>query len=163
MKKYEIVYILDPTLKDPQPVIDKINLWLTNKNGKIIAKEEWGIRDLAYPILKQSKGNYFLVIVETASENILTFKKMSRINREILRTFVLNTELQKNYQQSTVLNATKLTPEEFKAQIMNSNYNRRFNPHHNKAKEDQDKVTDTATINTDNQKFEKETITNEPS
>ena len=142
MKKYEIVYILDPALQDTTSIIQKINNLLTQNEGKIIDQKEWGMLDLAYPICKKQKGNYFILIAKTDAANIISLKKLSQVNKSILRIFILNAEKQKHYKQSTELNSTKITPEEFKVQIMGPSYQKRFSKTNTKQAENKEPAED---------------------
>ena len=114
MRKYEIMYLLKSTLEDTKQINAKIDSLITGTEGKIEEKINIGIRDLAYPIAKVKKANYFLVFAMTDAINIEKFKKFVKINKDILRCFVLNTELQKNYIENHKLSATEVNEEDFK-------------------------------------------------
>ena len=60
MKRYETILILDPDLSEEgrTPVVDKINDLITQQEGLLILKDEWGTRKLAYEIKKKSRGHY---------------------------------------------------------------------------------------------------------
>ena len=60
MSIYEHTYIATPDCnrKDIDNIEKKIESILTSNAGKIVRKEDWGLRNLAYPIKKNVKGIY---------------------------------------------------------------------------------------------------------
>ena len=60
MKKYEIMYILKPTLDDAarKEEMNKLSSILSNNGAKVGKVNEWGLKDLAYEIKKEKKGYY---------------------------------------------------------------------------------------------------------
>ncbi|WP_339022791.1 30S ribosomal protein S6 [Spiroplasma endosymbiont of Crioceris asparagi] len=110
MKKiYEVMYIIDKTATNIAEVQEKMNLILKADGGKIIEESNWGMMNFAYPIDKKDKGTYIVAIVETKSENIDEFQRISRIDKNIVRTLIVNTEKEKNYIQSTKLSKTDMS------------------------------------------------------
>ena len=69
MTHYETVFILTPVLSDSQveEAVNKFNDFVTANGGEIVAKENWGLKKLAYPI--QNKRNGFYHLVEFKSDN----------------------------------------------------------------------------------------------
>lgn len=68
--------------------------------------------DAAYVIKKLKKVFYKVLIVETTTENILEFERISRIDASVLRTLVINTENERNYIQSTQFAKTDVSKDE---------------------------------------------------
>ena len=62
MSHYETVFILNPVLSEEQikETVKKYEEFLTSKGAKMIAKEDWGLRKLAYPIQNKKSGFYHL-------------------------------------------------------------------------------------------------------
>lgn len=90
MKKYEIMYILKADLDDAarKAEIEKLNAILTGK-GAIVAKvNEWGLRELAYPIAKQNKGYYVVLKVEADVNATKEFDRLTKINNNVLRYLI---------------------------------------------------------------------------
>ncbi len=60
MNHYETVFILNPVLSEEQTkeTVLKYEKFLTSKGAKMISKEDWGLKKLAYPI--QNKKKWFL-------------------------------------------------------------------------------------------------------
>ena len=63
MKNYETVFILNPALSEEQvqKAVDKYEKYLKSNGSKIIAKEIWGLKKLAYTIQNQNSGFYNLI------------------------------------------------------------------------------------------------------
>ncbi|AGR40718.1 30S ribosomal protein S6 [Spiroplasma taiwanense CT-1] len=109
IRKYEVMYIIDKDATDLKGVQKKLNDILTANNGKILESEEWGLKEFAYEIKKKKSGYYFVLIVETDSANINEFERVSRIDKNIVRNLVINTENEKKYIQSTKLSKTDMS------------------------------------------------------
>ncbi|NNF81222.1 MAG: 30S ribosomal protein S6 [Flavobacteriaceae bacterium] len=62
MNHYETVFILNPVLSEEQikETVKKYEGFLTSKGAKMIAKEDWGLKKLAYPIQNKKSGFYHL-------------------------------------------------------------------------------------------------------
>jgi small subunit ribosomal protein S6 len=66
MRNYELVLILQPDLDEASfnAAIDKVKGWITEADGSIEKADIWGKRRLAYPIRKQTEGQYALLTVK---------------------------------------------------------------------------------------------------
>ncbi len=63
MNNYEVVFISTPVLNHDQyaKLVEKYTNYITENGGSIVNKENWGLRQLAYPIEKKTTGFYTLV------------------------------------------------------------------------------------------------------
>ena len=63
MKNYETVFILNPALSEEQvqKAVDRYEKYLKSNGSKIIAKEIWGLKKLAYTIQNKNSGFYNLI------------------------------------------------------------------------------------------------------
>ena len=63
MNHYETVFILNPVLSDTQieETVKKFEDFLSKKGAKMVSKENWGLKKLAYPYSEQKK--WFLPLV----------------------------------------------------------------------------------------------------
>ena len=88
MRKYEILMLLRPNLEADvkSNTIKKAEKLI---GGKIVKKEEWGLKKLAYPIKKEVEADYILYYVETEGDNVIEFRKMVNISKEIMRSLIL--------------------------------------------------------------------------
>ncbi len=90
MKNYELMYILMPTLaeEDLKKEIESLHKILTDNGAKITGVNEWGMRDLAYAIKKQTKG-YYVVTTFTAEPNaVLVFNKAVNLDAKVMRFLI---------------------------------------------------------------------------
>ena len=87
MRKYEIMYIIRPTVEDEakKALIQRFDEVLTSKGAEIIESKEWGKRRLAYEIDDLREGFYQLVKVNAGTEAIDEFTRLANINEDILR------------------------------------------------------------------------------
>lgn len=94
MKKYEIMYILKANLEDAarQEVIDGLHGIITSNEGTIDKVDEWGVKELAYEINKDTKGYYAVIQVSAPTFAIQEFDRLSRINNNVIRHLILKLE-----------------------------------------------------------------------
>lgn len=90
MKKYEIMYILKSSLDDAarKAQIEKLHGIITKNGGKVNNVNEWGLRDLAYPIKKEIKGYYVVIKIEADNVTLKEFDRLTRFDVNVLRTLV---------------------------------------------------------------------------
>lgn len=93
MRLYELVYILDPALDEGAVTkkLDSFHELVTADGGEVSAVDHWGIRQLAYPIKRQSTG-YYVVAQFTASPPALPeLERLLKLDDEVMRyLLVLN-------------------------------------------------------------------------
>lgn len=91
MKKYELMYILRPSLDDDarKTVITGLHEILTKNGAKITKVDEWGLRDLAYEIKKEKKGYYVVLKIEADVEATKEFDRLAKINPNLLRHLII--------------------------------------------------------------------------
>jgi len=87
MRKYEIMYIIRPTVEDEakKALIERFNGILTSNGAEIIESKEWGKRRLAYEIDDLREGYYQLVTANAKTEAIDEFNRLANINENIIR------------------------------------------------------------------------------
>ncbi|WP_027063520.1 30S ribosomal protein S6 [Mesoplasma seiffertii] len=108
IRKYEIMYILDQDVKDAKELSDKLNGILA-EGGKIVESKDLGLMNFAYEINHKKKGFYTVVIVEATTAAVAEFERVAGIDKNVVRTLVLNTENLQNYEQTTELSKTDMT------------------------------------------------------
>jgi small subunit ribosomal protein S6 len=90
MRHYEIVFLVHPDQSEQVPaMIERYSSTITDKNGTIHRLEDWGRRQLAYPIEKLHKAHYILMNVECDSETLNELESAFRFNDAILRHLTL--------------------------------------------------------------------------
>jgi small subunit ribosomal protein S6 len=87
MRTYEHIFIVHPEAvgDDYTAVLDKFKTILTDQGANILKVDEWGARKLAYPVKKQTRGSYVLMIFEAAAEVIAEFERRLRLDEKIIK------------------------------------------------------------------------------
>ena len=87
MAFYESVVIARPELTDSQieNLINSLSEIISNEKGKVVKKENWGLRSLAYKIKKNKKGHYFMLNLDSNPSGIFEYERQMRINEDIIR------------------------------------------------------------------------------
>jgi len=91
MRKYEIMYIINPSLDDAAraEVNKKYEDVLVNFDSKVLETKDWGLKDLAYEIKKVNKGHYMILQVEANNEAIAEFERLALIDANIIRHMII--------------------------------------------------------------------------
>lgn len=93
MRHYEIVFMVNPDQSEQVPaMIERYTSMVTEANGVVHRLEDWGRRQLAYPINKLHKAHYVLMNVETTQVVIDEIESMFRFNDAIIRNVIIRTE-----------------------------------------------------------------------
>ena len=63
IKQYETVFIATPVLSEQQmkEAVAKYTKLITDNGGEVVYEEDWGLRQLAYPIQHKTSGFYYLI------------------------------------------------------------------------------------------------------
>ncbi len=92
LRCYEIVFMVHPDQSDQVPgMIERYKGEIEKTGGKIDRLEDWGRRQLAYPIMKLHKAHYVLMNVQAEREAIESIENNFRFNDAIIRTLVIRT------------------------------------------------------------------------
>ena len=92
MRHYEIVFLVHPDQSDQVPgMIERYKGEIEKTGGKIHRLEDWGRRQLAYPIQKLHKAHYVLMNVEAEQEAIDSIENNFRFNDAVIRNLVIRT------------------------------------------------------------------------
>ena len=71
MRHYEIVFLVHPDQSEQVPaMVERYSAIITDAGGSIHRHEDWGRRQLAYPINKIHKAHYVLLNVECGNETL---------------------------------------------------------------------------------------------
>ena len=93
MRHYEIVFMVHPDQSEQVPsMIEKYKGILETDGGKIHRLEDWGRRQLAYPIEKLHKAHYVLINAEATAEAVEELETAFRFNDIVLRNLVMRTK-----------------------------------------------------------------------
>ena len=87
MRHYENLVIVKPTLTEEEikNSIAAIEAVITENGGQIVARDEMGMRKLAYPIEKNPRGYFHVVYYTIEPSAIAEIERRFRINEELLR------------------------------------------------------------------------------
>lgn len=90
LKHYEVVFLVHPDQSEQVPaMIERYSNIITQRNGKIHRTEDWGRRQLAYPINKISKAHYVLMNMACDNEALKEMKDAFRYNDAVIRSLIL--------------------------------------------------------------------------
>ncbi|AHL73512.1 30S ribosomal protein S6 [Bacillus altitudinis MN12] len=94
MRKYEVMYIIRPTVDDEakKAVIDRFNNVLTSNGAEITGTKDWGKRRLAYEINDFREGFYQIVNVQSDAAAVQEFDRLAKISDDIIRHIVVKEE-----------------------------------------------------------------------
>ena len=93
MKHYEIVFLVHPDQSEQVPgMIERYRATIESKGGAIHRLEDWGRRQLAYPIQKVHKAHYVLMNIEAGQATLNELVGMFRFNDAVLRHLVVRRE-----------------------------------------------------------------------
>ncbi len=86
MRHYEIVFIVHPDQSEQVPaMIDRYKSIVTARSGQIHRLEDWGRRQMAYPIQKVHKAHYVLMNIECDGETLAELEHAFKFNDAVLR------------------------------------------------------------------------------
>ncbi|MFC4158484.1 30S ribosomal protein S6 [Chitinimonas lacunae] len=93
MRHYEIVFIVHPDQSEQVPaMIERYKTMIANDGGKIHRLEDWGRRQLAYPIQKIHKAHYVLMNVEISQAILDELEHAFKFNDAVLRHLTIKME-----------------------------------------------------------------------
>ncbi len=91
MRHYEIVFLVHPDQSEQVPgMIERYSNLITQGGGNIHRVEDWGRRQLAYPINKIHKAHYILLNIECTKEVLEEINIAFRFNDAVLRNLVMS-------------------------------------------------------------------------
>lgn len=90
MRHYEIVFLVHPDQSEQVPaMIDRYRQIIETRTGIIHRLEDWGRRQLAYPIAKVHKAHYVLMNIECGQDVIDELENAFRFNDAVLRNMIM--------------------------------------------------------------------------
>ncbi|MDH5633733.1 MAG: 30S ribosomal protein S6 [Gammaproteobacteria bacterium] len=91
MRHYEIVVLVHPDQSEQVPaMLERYRSMIREGNGQVHREEDWGRRQLAYPINKVHKAHYILMNIECDLDTLRELESAFRFNDAVLRNLVLN-------------------------------------------------------------------------
>ncbi len=93
MRHYEVVFMVHPDQSDQVPaMIERYRTMIEADSGKIHRLEDWGRRQLTYPIAKVHKAHYVLMNIECTQKVLDELGAAFRFNDAVLRNLVISTD-----------------------------------------------------------------------
>jgi len=93
MRHYEVVFLVHPDQSEQVPgMIDRYTQVVSECGGKVHRLEDWGRRQLAYPINKIHKAHYVLMNIECTGDALEELGTLFRYNDAVLRNLVIKTK-----------------------------------------------------------------------
>ena len=90
MRHYEVVFIVHPDQSEQVPaMVERYQALVTTQGGKVHRTEDWGRRQLAYPIQKLVKAHYVCLNVECGQATLDELEHSFRYNDAVLRHLVI--------------------------------------------------------------------------
>lgn len=94
MPLYETTFIVrqDVSTQEVERLAESFSSIIKENKGEVIKTEQWGLRDLAYPIKKCIKGYYFLLGIDAMPEAIAEMERKAKLNEDVIRLITFNVE-----------------------------------------------------------------------
>lgn len=91
MRHYEIIFMIHPDYSEKVSIIiEKYKKIIHDNLGVIHRLEDWGRRQLSYPINKLHKAHYILLNIETSPNTISLLETDFRFNNAIIRNIIIS-------------------------------------------------------------------------
>ena len=93
MRHYEVVFVVHPDQSEQVPaMIERLQTLIKNHKGNVHRLEDWGRRQLAYPIQKIHKAHYVLMNIECTLEALAELEHSFKFNDAVIRHLVFSTK-----------------------------------------------------------------------
>ena len=90
MRHYEVVFMVHPDQSDQvQAMVDRYRTMIEEDGGKIHRLEDWGRRQLAYPVNKIHKAHYVLMNIECSQPVLERIQSAFRFNHAVIRNLII--------------------------------------------------------------------------
>ena len=87
IKQYETVFIATPVLSDTQmkEAVAKYTKLIADNGGEVVYEEDWGLKQLAYPIQHKTSGFYYLIEFKADPQFVATLETQYHRDERIIR------------------------------------------------------------------------------
>lgn len=99
---YETIYVLKSGISDPDAGIihQKVDNVITKFEGSLRHRDEWGLKELAYPINKETMGRYTAVVYSGKSGVVEEIERHFKISGDVIRFITVAVEADYDYTKS---------------------------------------------------------------
>jgi small subunit ribosomal protein S6 len=110
MRHYEVVFLVHPDQSDQVPgMIERYQALIERGNGVVHRLEDWGRRQLAYPIAKIHKAHYIMLNIEVDADTLKELESAFRFNDAVIRNMFIR-------RKAAVTGNSKIYEEELREQ-----------------------------------------------
>ena len=97
MARYENIIIISPdcSKEEEEDAFKRITANIEKSKSTIISINDWGIRELAYPIKKKEKGHYFFLLVDMEKGGVVGLSKFYKTMDLVLRHMFVSVDEEK--------------------------------------------------------------------
>jgi small subunit ribosomal protein S6 len=90
MRDYEVALIVRPDLDDAgfKEMVEKVKSWITEAGGQVAKVDAWGKRKLAYPIRKQTEGQYVFMKTQMEPVYCAQLERNLRLQEPVMRFLI---------------------------------------------------------------------------
>ena len=93
MRHYEIVFLFHPDQSEQVPaMVERYRGMVQDSGGSVHRLEDWGRRQLAYPINKLHKAHYVLMNIECDAATLAELESIFRFNDAVIRSITIKME-----------------------------------------------------------------------
>ena len=94
MRDYELTLVVDPdlTAAKQKALLTKMKKLITDLKGKVAKIDEWGKKELVYPIKRKKWANYFLLSVKLSEKTLGEIDKKLKFQENLLRYLLVKKE-----------------------------------------------------------------------
>ena len=94
MRHYEVVFLVHPDQSEQVPaMVERYRSMVQESGGAIHRLEDWGRRQLAYPINKLHKAHYVLMNIECGAETLAELESIFRFNDAVIRNVTMRCDM----------------------------------------------------------------------
>jgi small subunit ribosomal protein S6 len=91
MRHYEVVFLVHPDQSDQVPgMIERYEQLIERGNGRVHRKEDWGRRQLSFPIAKIHKAHYVMMNIEVDGATLSELESAFRFNDAVIRNLIIS-------------------------------------------------------------------------
>lgn len=91
---YESTFIVrqDASNQEVDKISDSFEKIITDRGGKIVRRENWGLRNLAYKINKYKKGHYVMLAAAITNDGLVELNRQYGLNESVVRNLTVKVD-----------------------------------------------------------------------
>ncbi len=114
MREYEFVYVIQPdaSVEREAEIHGRIDQVITDHKGRLLLRDDWGKRRLAYEIKKFQKGHYFQINYLGLGKEVAEIERLMRIDADVLRYLTVQANDEVRDIETRIVEAAKQAEEQ---------------------------------------------------